>query len=112
VDAKALHAAAAGRPVRVRLAGRGTTASVDIRLDPQLQAMVAAVAAAAKNDATSPRSQMAMRPYRVVKRFDAIVRNAAGGGNDLATRMLDELTAGLARTGTQARTFEPGTGGA
>jgi beta-lactamase regulating signal transducer with metallopeptidase domain len=113
VDAKALHAATAGRPVRVRLAGRGTTtATVDLRVDPQLQAMVAAVAAAAKDDIACPRSQVAMRPYRVVKRFDAIVRSAAGGGNELATRMLDELSAGLARTATQARTLEPETGGA
>ena len=114
VDLKALHAAQAGRPVRVRVAGHGATAAatVDIQVDdPHLRAMVATVAAAARR-ANCPPTRVALGPYRVTKKFDAIVRSAAaGGGNDLAVRVLDELTAGLARAAT-ATALEPETGGA
>jgi hypothetical protein len=99
VNLKALRAARTGRPLRVRVEGHGTTsaASVEIRVSPQLQAMVAQVAAAATApEAPCPRT----RPSRLTKKFDAIVRSAAaaGGGNDLAVRLLDELNAGLSRS--------------
>ena len=112
VNLKALRAARS-RPLRVRVEGHGATsaASVDIRLDPQMQAMVARVAAAA----TAPQAPCPRpRPLRITKKFDAIVRSAAaaGGGSDLAVRVLDELNAGLSRA---ARVDEHGdveTGGA
>jgi hypothetical protein len=58
-------------------------------------AQVAAVAAGGP-EAPCPRT----RPSRLTKKFDAIVRSAAaaGGGNDLAVRLLDELNAGLSRS--------------
>jgi hypothetical protein len=115
VDLKALHAARAGRPVRVRVAGHGATAAatVDIQIDdPHLRAMVATVAAASSNP-NLPRTRVALGPYRITKKFDAIVRSAAaGGGNDLAARVLDELTAGLARAATTGSTIGPESGGA
>ncbi|HEV7590553.1 MAG TPA: M56 family metallopeptidase, partial [Longimicrobium sp.] len=97
VNLKALRAARSGRPLRVRVEGHGTTsaATVDIRVDPRLQAMVAQVAATGSMPAPYSR----IGPGRLARKFDAIVRSAAasGGGSDLAVRVLDELNAGLSR---------------
>jgi hypothetical protein len=83
---------------------------VDIRVDPRLQAMVEQVAAAAEGTAPRPRP----RPLRLTKKFDAIVRSAAaaGGGSDLALRLLDELNAGLSRAARGAELGEEEPGGA
>jgi bla regulator protein BlaR1 len=101
VNLKALRAARNGRPLRVRVEGHGTTstASVEIRVaDPQLRAMVEQIATAATNGPVVPCPRT--RPSRLTRKFDAIVRSAAaaGGGNDLAVRLLDELNAGLSRS--------------
>lgn len=97
VNLKALRAARTGRPLRVRVEGHGATsaATLDIKLDPRLQAMVAQVAATGSIPAPYPRSRVGA--VRLAKKFDAVVRSAAGGGSDLAARMLDELNAGLSR---------------
>jgi hypothetical protein len=107
VNLKALHQARAGRPLRVRVAaghGATSTATMDIRVDPALQAMIAAVV----SDAPPPRTHL--RQPGMMKKFDAVVNAAAGGGNELAVRVLDELHAGLARSASNANTPETGGG--
>jgi hypothetical protein len=94
----------------VRVEGHGATsaATVDIRLDPRLQAMVAQVAATGSIPAPCPRIGAA----RLARKFDAVVRNAAGGGSDLAVRVLDELNAGLSRASRTDALRDLDTGGA
>jgi hypothetical protein len=111
VNLKALRAARTGRPLRVRVEGHGATsaATVDIHLDPRLQAMVAQVAATGSMPAPCPR----IAPARLARKFDAVMRTAAGGGSDLAVRVLDELNAGLSRAATRADAMrDTDTGGA
>jgi len=113
VNLKALRAARTGRPLRVRVEGHGATsaATIDIRMDPEMQAMVAQVAAAAATPRTPcPR----VGPSRLAKKFDAIVRSAAaaGGGSDLAVRVLDELNVGLSRAARADELGDVETGGA
>lgn len=102
VNLKALRAARTGRPLRVRVEGHGTTsaASIELNLDPKLRAVVAQVAATG----TLPAPWARVGPARLTRKFDATLRNAAaGGGSDLAVRLLDELNAGMSRA---ARTVE------
>jgi len=111
VNLKALRAARTGRPLRVRVEGHGATsaATVDIRLDPGLQAMVAQVAATGSMPVPCTR----IAPARLARKFDAVVRTAAGGGSDLAVRVLDELNAGLSRAASRADAMrDVDTGGA
>jgi hypothetical protein len=100
VNLKALRAARTGRPLRVRVEGHGTTsaASIDIRLDPTLHAVIAQVAATGSIPAPCPRTLPAAR---LTRKFDETLRSAAaagGGSSDLAVRLLDELSAGLSRS--------------
>jgi beta-lactamase regulating signal transducer with metallopeptidase domain len=112
VDLKALRAARTGRPLRVRVEGHGTTsaASIDINLDPKLRAAVAQVAATGSMPAVYPH----VGPARLTRKFEATLRSAAaaaGGGSDLAVRLLDELNAGMSRAARSAELTEE-TGGA
>lgn len=111
---KALRAARAGRPLRVRVEGHGSTsaATIDIPVDPRLQAMVAQVVAAT-NDGSKP-CPGGSRPMRLTRKFDDIVRSVAassGGGSDLAVRMLDELHAGLSRAAARSGVLDQGEAG-
>ncbi|MFL5537588.1 MAG: M56 family metallopeptidase, partial [Longimicrobiaceae bacterium] len=112
---KALRAARSGRPLRVRVEGHGATsaATIDIAVNPRLQAMVADLAAAASTGAAKP-CPCSRRPMRLARKFDEIVRSvaASGGGSDLAGRMLDELNAGLSRAARDGALVEGETGGA
>jgi hypothetical protein len=120
VNLKALRAARTGRPLRVRVEGHGSSAAatIDIRLNPQLQAMVAEVAAAASAGTSTVASKPSCPrygPMRLTRKFDDIVRSVAassGGGSNLAGRMLDELNAGLSRAARAGELVEGDTGGA
>jgi hypothetical protein len=111
---KALRAARSGRPLRVRVEGHGATsaATIDIPVNPRLQAMVADFVAAASTEAAKPCPRS--RPMRLARKFDEIVRSvaASGGGSDLAGRMLDELNAGLSRAARDGALVEGESGGA
>ncbi|MFL5383797.1 MAG: M56 family metallopeptidase [Longimicrobiaceae bacterium] len=113
LNLKALRAARTGRPLRVRVEGHGSSSAstIDIRLNPELQAMVAEVATAVSKP-SCPR----YGPTRLTRKFDDIVRSVAasssGGGSDLAGRMLDELNAGLSRAARAGTLVEGESGGA
>jgi beta-lactamase regulating signal transducer with metallopeptidase domain len=96
--------------VRFRLESHGaTSASIEVRLDPELTKVVRSVAAGVQCDTC--RAPPSRRPT-AVKKFDAVIRRAAlDRHNDLALRVLRDVSAGVADDEAAARRRTAGTSG-